>query len=101
MPITIKDIKLYTILETAKELKVTPQTIRKYISQDKIKAKKIGRPFYITEDNLKEFLTTDFTAIKSNTQKAIEKDINKNDEMFNQLFKEIEELPKRYARKKK
>jgi excisionase family DNA binding protein len=57
MPITIKDIKLYTIQETAKMLKVTPQTIRKYIGQNKIKAKKIGRPFYITEDNLKEFLT--------------------------------------------
>jgi excisionase family DNA binding protein len=57
MPITIKNIKLYTIPETAKLLRVTPQTIRKYIAENKIKAKKIGRPFYITEDNLREYLS--------------------------------------------
>ena len=56
MPITVKNLKLYTIPETAKMLKVTPQTVRKYISENKLSAKKIGRPLYITEDNLREFL---------------------------------------------
>jgi excisionase family DNA binding protein len=61
MPITIKDINLYTIPETAKMLKVTPQTVRKYIVANKLKAKRIGRPFYITEDNLREFLTLEIS----------------------------------------
>jgi len=101
MPITIKDLKLYTIPETSKMLKVGAQTVRKYIKENKLSAKKIGRPLYITEDNLREFLTTDFKAIKSNTQKTKKNDINKDDEMFKEFLKEVEKIPKRYARKKK
>lgn len=52
----IEGIKFYTIPETAKALKVTPQTIRAYIKQGKIKSQRIGRPILITENNLKEFL---------------------------------------------
>lgn len=52
----IEGIKFYTIPETAQALKVTPQTIRAYIKQGKIKSQRIGRPIIITENNLKEFL---------------------------------------------
>ena len=52
----IEGIKFYTIPETAQALKVTPQTIRAYIKQGKIKSQRIGRPILITEGNLKEFL---------------------------------------------
>lgn len=52
----IEGIKFYTIPETAKALQVTPQTIRAYIKQGKIKSQRIGRPILITENNLKEFL---------------------------------------------
>jgi excisionase family DNA binding protein len=52
----IEGIKFYTIPETAQALKVTPQTIRAYIKQGKIKSQRIGRPILITENNLKEFL---------------------------------------------
>lgn len=52
----IEGIKFYTITETAQALKVTPQTIRAYIKQGKIKSQRIGRPILITENNLKEFL---------------------------------------------
>jgi excisionase family DNA binding protein len=53
----IEGIKFYTIPETATALRVTPQTIRAYIKQGKIKGQRIGRPILITENNLKEFLT--------------------------------------------
>ena len=56
MPTIIEGIKFYTIPETATALKVTPQTIRAYIKQGKIKSQRIGRPIFITENNLKEFL---------------------------------------------
>jgi excisionase family DNA binding protein len=56
MATIIEGIKFYTIPETAEALRVTPQTIRKWIKQGKIKSQRIGRPILITENNLKEFL---------------------------------------------
>ena len=56
MATVIEGIKFYTISETAKALNVTPQTVRAYIKQGKLKGQRIGRPILITENNLKEFL---------------------------------------------
>lgn len=56
MPTTIEGIKFYKIPEVAEALKVTPQTVRTWIKNGKIKSQRIGRPIYITESNLKEFL---------------------------------------------
>ena len=56
MATVIEGIKFYTIPETAQALRVTPQTIRAWIKQGKIKGQRIGRPILITENNLKEFL---------------------------------------------
>lgn len=56
MATVIESIKFYNIQETAKALQVTPQTIRAWIKQGKIKSQRIGRPILITENNLKEFL---------------------------------------------
>jgi excisionase family DNA binding protein len=58
MSTIIEGIKFYTIPETAKALRVTPQTIRYWIKQGKINSQRIGRPILITENNLKEFLKT-------------------------------------------
>jgi excisionase family DNA binding protein len=56
MPTQIENIKFYTVQEIAQALQVTPQTVRTYIKQGKIKAQRIGRPLLITESSLKEFL---------------------------------------------
>lgn len=56
MATEIEGIKFYTIPEAAEVLNVTPQTVRAYIKQGKLKGKRIGRPILITENNLKEFL---------------------------------------------
>lgn len=58
MATVIEGIKFYTIPETAQALRVTPQTIRAWIKQGKLKGQRIGRPILITENNLKEFLQT-------------------------------------------
>ena len=55
MATVIEGIKFYTIPETAEALNVTPQTIRAYIKNGRIKSQRIGRPILITENNLKEF----------------------------------------------
>ena len=59
MSTTIEGIKFYTIPETAKALRVTPQTVRAYIKQGKLRSQRIGRPILITENNLREFLKTE------------------------------------------
>lgn len=56
MATIIEGIKFYTIPEAAEVLNVTPQTVRAYIKQGKLKGQRIGRPILITENNLKEFL---------------------------------------------
>lgn len=56
MATIIEGIKFYTVPETAQALRVTPQTIRAWIKQGKLKGQRIGRPILITENNLKEFL---------------------------------------------
>jgi excisionase family DNA binding protein len=56
MPTEIQGITFYTIPEAAQELRVTPQTVRKYIKLGKLKSQRIGKPIYITKENLKEFL---------------------------------------------
>lgn len=56
MATVIEGIKFYTIPETAQALRVTPQTIRAWIKQGRLKSQRIGRPIYITESNLLDFL---------------------------------------------
>lgn len=56
MAIVIEGVKFYNIQETAQALRVTPQTIRAYIKQGRLKSIRIGRPLLITEKNLREFI---------------------------------------------
>lgn len=56
MPTVIEKVKFYTVQETADVLKVTPQTVRAYIRDGKLKGKRIGQPILITEKNIKAFL---------------------------------------------
>jgi len=54
--ITIENMKFYTVQEIAKALNVTPQTVRAWIKQGKLKSQRIGRPVLIKESSLMEFL---------------------------------------------
>lgn len=56
MAIEIEGVKFYKIPEVAEALNVTPQTIRAYIKQGRLKAQRIGRPFLIREEDIKEFI---------------------------------------------
>jgi excisionase family DNA binding protein len=56
MPTTIENIKFYTVTETAGLLNITPQTVRAYIKQGKLRGKRIGRPILITEKALRDFI---------------------------------------------
>lgn len=55
--ITIQNTKFFTVLEIAKELNITPITVRTYIKQGRLKGQRVGRPYLISEDSLREFLS--------------------------------------------
>jgi excisionase family DNA binding protein len=56
MPVKIEGITLYNIREVAKNLSVTPQTIRKFIKTGELGAMRVGRPYLISDSSLREFL---------------------------------------------
>ena len=53
--IEIDDMKLYSVKALSDILKIHPLTIRNHIKQGKLKARQIGRRYYVTDDNLKEW----------------------------------------------
>jgi excisionase family DNA binding protein len=55
MPIQIEEMTFYTVGEVAERFRVTPQTIRTYIKEGKLRASRIGRPLLITSRALEEF----------------------------------------------
>ena len=52
----LEKYKLYTLTELEPILGVTHRTLLDYVTKKKIKAKKIGGKWKVTEDALKEFL---------------------------------------------
>jgi len=55
--IKIADIKLYSVKALSDILRIHPLTIRNHIKQGKLKARQIGRRYYVTDGNLKEWLS--------------------------------------------
>lgn len=58
------DIKLYTLDEIADTLKVTRRTLYTYIKEGKLNAVKIGRSWRVSEEALKDFISTGTSAQK-------------------------------------
>jgi excisionase family DNA binding protein len=54
--IEVDGIKFYTILDAAKLMNVTPQTVRKYVKLGRLRGQRVGRPFLISEGNLFKFM---------------------------------------------
>lgn len=50
------NIVVYTVADLSKLLNTTPQTVRRYINEGKIKGRKIGRQWLVDEEAVKEFL---------------------------------------------
>ena len=58
------DIKLYDVQEIAKAFDMTPQSVRKYLKEGRIKARKVGTRWYATEEAIREFLLGEQTEDK-------------------------------------
>jgi len=52
----IEGIKFYSIEDLSKKLGISKNTVRKYIKINRIKAKKLGNAYVISEQNFLEFL---------------------------------------------
>ena len=50
---------IYDLKDLSKKLKISVRTLRNYIKAGKLKAKKIGRAYFVTEPNLAAFLDPD------------------------------------------
>ena len=50
---------VYDLKDLSKKLKISIRTLRKYIKDGKLKAKKVGKAYYVTEPNLMAFLDPD------------------------------------------
>jgi len=55
MPVEFGDLKIYTVEEIAKKLKVSTHTIYEYIRDGKLLAKRFGKKYQITQDNLEKY----------------------------------------------
>ena len=60
MPLEVSGLKLYSVDEVAEMLKSTAPTIRSYFREGKIKGQKVNGKWYITDDNLKSYLSGDY-----------------------------------------
>ena len=49
------EIPIYTLEDLSERLKISVRTLRKYIRRGELKAKKIGRTYYVTKTNLMSF----------------------------------------------
>ena len=50
------DITFYDVQEIAKAFDMTPQSIRKFLKEGRIKARKFGTRWYVTEEAMREYL---------------------------------------------
>jgi len=53
------EIPVYDLKDLSKKLKISVRTLRQYIKIGKLKAKKVGKAYYVTEPNLMAFLDPD------------------------------------------
>lgn len=57
MAIKLGGMTAYDVKEVCQLFNLTPQTVRKYLQTGKIKGAKFGVKWYVTEENIKAFLS--------------------------------------------
>lgn len=54
-----KEIVVYTVPELVKLFQLNPQSVRKYLKEGRIKGRKVGTKWLVTEEAIREFLNGD------------------------------------------
>jgi excisionase family DNA binding protein len=68
MPIQIGDIRLHSLKELSEKLGVTKVTLRTYLREGKIKGRKMGITWYVTEESLREYFNAERRIIRVRTK---------------------------------
>jgi excisionase family DNA binding protein len=68
MPIQIGDIRLHSLKELSEKLGVTKVTLRTYLREGKIKGRKMGITWYVTEESLREYFNAQRMIIRIRTK---------------------------------
>ena len=52
----MNETPIYNLKDLSKKLKISVRTLREYVKRGDLKARKIGKAYYVTEPNLLDFL---------------------------------------------
>lgn len=55
MPVTIGGLKLFSVDDLAAKLNVTKLTIRTYCREGRLRARKVGNRWFVSEESLREY----------------------------------------------
>ena len=55
---SIEPLRIYDLDEASVFLKVTPRSLRRYVRSNKLEAKRVGRSYLVTGENILRFLGT-------------------------------------------
>ena len=80
--IQVDDFKAFDANEVAKMLDMKYRTVTRYIQAGKIRARKIGKKYFVTDQDVKAFILAQSTNVE-NVQ--IEENIAKNDAYEGQI----------------
>lgn len=50
------ELRVYTVMELVKLFHLTPQSVRKYLKEGRIKGQKVGTKWLVSEEAIREFL---------------------------------------------
>ncbi len=70
MPVRIGDSRLHSLKELSEKLGVTKLTLQTYLREGKIKGRKMGTTWYVTEESLREYFNAERRIIRINTKRA-------------------------------
>lgn len=87
----IGSLTLYTVDDLHELLGVSKMTIRAYLREGRLKGRKLGVQWYVSEDALKEYFNVDEVNEKSSTTKSTKKKIKYIVQGVNDLVSETEE----------
>jgi len=51
----IGDLKLFDVQDLAKKLDLNIQTVRRFLKEGRIKGKKVGKKWFVTEEHLRKY----------------------------------------------
>jgi len=72
MPVKLGDLTLFDVQEFSKKFGINPVTVRGYMRTGRLKGRKVGRKWYLTEEALRDYFKLSGEEKVGETGKAVE-----------------------------